>query len=174
MNLIAMKIFGSKLVIMICIGQALVLIGCASEPKVQYAKQLEYDVGGYYVNHLRDSTWMARMRREVFIIENAPSDRSRLIEVIKENEIHKPIIFAEIERKYDDFCRFYFRSSRRTPIDFEERSSKFGFSDELHEHEDDLICEITMKKSPNAPDSLMYQWKCSCPELKNLLLLSPM
>lgn len=165
-----MSISNSKLSRVISICSALALASCEGKPKIHYAEQLEYDVGGYYVDYPSDSTWIGRSKREVFIIENAPKNRGRLIEIVKENETSIPIDKHHIEATYDEFYRDYFRESWRTPVDFVETKSKFGSSDELHEHEDDLICTISMNKWPSAPDSLMYHWKCSCPELEDMFI----
>lgn len=165
-----LRISTYKLVLItyMCVTCVLILSSCNNDPIIHHARQLEYDVGGYHVNHPNDSTWVARSKREVFIIRNAPHDRDRLIKTIQNNEASTPIDKHFVEETYSAFYRYYFRESWRTPIDYVEKPSKFGFSDELHEHEDDLICKITMKKWPNAPDSLMYQWECSCPELEDM------
>jgi hypothetical protein len=139
------------------------------EPRVHYAKQLEVDVGGYYVDYPRDSTWVAHTKREVFIIENAPKDRKHLIKIIQENEKFAPLDGFQIESTYDQFYREYYRESCKTPLDYKEKKSKFGFSDELHEHDDDRICSIIMIKRRNMPDSLKHRWTCSCPELEDIL-----
>lgn len=149
---------------------AIIFSNCGNNPIVHNAKQLEYDVGGYYVDYPNDSTWVARSKREVFIIENAPHNRDRLIRVIQNNEKYTPVDKRLVERTYSAFYRYYFRESWRTPIDYVEKPSKFGISDELHEHEEDIICKISMKKWPHAPDSLMYHWKCTCPELEDMFI----
>jgi len=145
------------------------LLRCSEQPRVHYAKQLEVDVGGYYVDHPRDSTWMGHSKREVFIIENAPKDRKHLIEIIQENEKIAPLDRFQIESTYDEFYRYYYRESWKTPLDYKEKKSKFGFSDELHEHDDDQICSIIMIKRSNMPDSLKHRWTFSCPELEDIL-----
>jgi len=160
-----MSIISDIFSIRIYILSSLCLTNCNSNPTVHYAKQLEQDVGGYYVNHPVDSTWMIRSRREVFIIENAPSDRHHLLQVIQLNEMNESIDRKKTEKIYDTFHRYYYRASWRTRINILEKSSPLRIED-IGKHTDDLICRIVMIKSykPHLPDSLRCTWTNDCSE----------
>jgi len=137
--------------------------GCDSTPKIHYAKQLENDLGGYYVNYPEDSTWMSHSKREVFIIEHPPSDRRALMRLILENEEYLPIEKDQISWTCDEFYRYYYKESWATPLDLVEYSSGLSVED-LSTHTEDLICKVTMAKywKGNVPDSLRCRWSCNC------------
>jgi len=123
----------------LCVLGILCFAGCGSDSTVHYAKQLEYDVGGYYVDYPEDSTWVGHSRREVFIISNAPSEKSALMKLILENEEYLPLNKDQISWTCDEFYRFYYKESWATPLDLVEYSSPLSVED-LSNHSADLIC----------------------------------
>jgi len=123
----------------LCVLGILYFAGCGSDSTVHYAKQLEYDVGGYYVDYPEDSTWVGHSRREVFIISNAPSEKSALMKLILENEEYLPLNKDQISWTCDEFYRFYYKESWATPLDLVEYSSPLSVED-LSNHSADLIC----------------------------------
>lgn len=145
--------------------------GCGPTSTIHYAKQLELDVGGYYVNYPEDSTWMAHSRREVFIISNPPSDKSALMKIILENEEYLPVNKDQISWTCDYFHRLYYKESRVTPLDLVEYSSPLSIED-LSTHTEDLICQVRMKKWFRGPvsDSLRCEWTCNCTETGDTLV----
>ena len=145
--------------------------GCGPTPTIHYAKQLELDVGGYYVDYPEDSTWMGHSRREVFIISNAPSEKSALMKLILENEEYLPVNKDQISWTCDDFYRFYYKESWATPLDLVEYSSPLSVED-LSTHAEDLICQIKMKKWHRGPeiDSLRCEWTCNCTETGDTII----
>jgi hypothetical protein len=145
--------------------------GCGPDPTVHYAKQLEYDVGGYYVDHPSDSTYMAHSKREVFIISNPPSDRNALVQLVVDNEKRLPVDRNQISWTCDEFYRFYYKESWETSLDLVEYSSPLSVED-LSTHTKDLICKVTMQKyyRGTVADSVRCRWTCNCTKTGDTLV----
>ncbi len=161
--------FGYLVLSMLGFSVALSIVGCSSKPQVYYAKQLEMDA----TPRKNEGESIDNIKREVFIIQNAPVERKLLFSIINRNESLAPIDRKQVEDRYTSFDRYYYRSSRDTPVDFTESSS--GWSpDYIWEHTSDLICGISMIRRDwlGSSDSLRITWTSNCTLLGDTLIES--
>lgn len=102
-------------------------------------------------------------RREVFIIQDAPRDPSKLMDIVFDNERKLPINKKQVEIKYGTFHRFYYKESGETPFDFKDDPGGFS-TNVITDHDEDFVCRIDMDRIDwNLPyDSLTYTWTSTC------------
>lgn len=176
---------------MVCISIILLCIRWYNRPVVHYAKQLEID----RLQRIYDGESLGNFKAEVFIIENAPHNKRKLINIIKNNEKFCPIDEKRIKDRYDWFVRSYYKESRQTHVNFIQKDKDNGIGN----HDEDMICRIMLIKSydrhqtaasivansfgvlpsklpenildsiAHLPDSIRngwgWKWECNCPEL---------
>jgi hypothetical protein len=132
--------------------------GNRKKPVFHYSKFLEMDIDG----SLSLTSDRQAVKMEYIIIQYSEGYTNEELKVfIHDYEKKFRTDTVEIASRYDRFYRFYYRESRKTPIDFIDDPGGFS-TDIINDHVEDYVCSKTMTKRRLPDDTVTFEWIDEC------------